>query len=209
MTLFKLPENPMFALLAFPVIVLLFIAALTPNRQAAHDYLVRSIVVMKFAVKSSEDRDRLSKLVSDKDSRTKRTPSLLRIASAIFVIGFPVFILYNVALMQFDRELRSRIGYALGGTTGLRNALEEYYLFEDRWGTSDTELGHPTRGDYPDGGFYELEEDGVIRIRFTVIPKLKKISITVTPENTDEGFDWKCRVEGDISRAILPAACRD
>ncbi len=72
MTLFRIPENPMFALLAFPVIALLFIAALTPNRQSAYDYLVRSIVVKKFAVKSPEDRDRLSKLVADKASRNRR-----------------------------------------------------------------------------------------------------------------------------------------
>jgi uncharacterized RDD family membrane protein YckC len=208
MTLFKIPENPMFALLVFPVIALLFITALTPNRQSAYDYLVGSIVVKKFAVKSAEDRDRLSKLVADKESRKKRAPTLGKIATAIFATGIPVLVFYFMALVQFDRELRSRIGYALGGTTELRLALEEFYLVEDRWGTSATELGYPTRGDYPDGGFYELEEDGVIRIRFTVIQKLKKISITVTPEDTDEGLDWKCRMEGDISQAILPSVCR-
>ena len=35
--------------------------------------------------------------------------------------------------------------------------------------------------DYPDGGYYELEEDGVIRIRFTVKPELKKGSIILSP----------------------------
>jgi len=208
-TLFRIPENPLFAFLAFPVIALLFIAALTPNRQAAHDYLAGSIVVKRFSVKSSEDRNRLSKLVADKPSRANRKPTFKRILSALVVTGFPVIILYNFALMQFDRELRSRIGYAIGETAGLRAALEEFYLYEDRWSTSELELGHPTRAAYPDGGFYELEEDGVIRIRFTVIPKLKKISITLTPENVDERYEWRCRSAGDIPQALLPSACRN
>lgn len=209
MTLFKSPEYPMFALLAIPVIALLFIATLTPNRQAAHDYLVRSIVVTKSALKSPEDRDRLRADVAGEGSKTKRRPSFLRIASALLVIGIPIFVLYNVALIQLDRELRHRISYALGGTAGLRIALQELYLLDDRWGTSAKELDHPTRDDYPDGGYYELEKDGVIRIRFTVIPKLKKVSITMTPTKTEEGFDWECRAEGDIVQAILPSVCRD
>ena len=56
---------------------------------------------------------------------------------------------------------------------------------------------------------YELEDNGVIRIRFTVIPELKRISLLVTPRREGNDLVWKCDVEGEISRATLPAHCRD
>jgi len=94
-------------------------------------------------------------------------------ASAVVAVTLPVFGLYNVALMQLDRELR-----------------------------------RPVREDYRDGGYFELEENGVIRIRFTVIPKLKKIQLLVIPTWNDDELTWQCHTKGDISQGVLPSVCR-
>ena len=67
----------------------------------------------------------------------------------------------------------------------------------------------PTRTSYPDGGYYELGDDGVIRIHFEVIPELTRGTIVLTPVAGGEEIRWKCRQEGSIVRKHLPYVCRD
>jgi len=196
MTLFKVPSYPGYLFLAVPAIAVAFLAAITPNRQAGHDFPARSLVLVKGAVLTPE-------------TRHQNRPTVVRVILAVIAIGIPVLAMFNIALMQLDRELRSRIGYALSGTVDLRLGLQEVYLDEHRWAMVESDLGVATKADYPDGGYYELEDDGVIRIRFTVIPKLKKISLVLVPTWKEDEFDWECRVEGEISPPILPAVCRD
>lgn len=106
-------------------------------------------------------------------------------------------------------ELRYRIGYALGEVTGLKIAEELFYAEYTRWPTNESELGVATKGQYPDGGYYELEDDGVIRIHFTVKPELMKGSIFLSPRLEEEGITWECHTDGDIAGQHLPAACRE
>lgn len=211
MTLFEVPKNPNYLLLAVPVMLVLFAGVFTPNRQSGHDYLVRSIVVMKDALETTEARAALRDYVACNDGGLLklRRPTALEVTSAVVAVGLPVFGLYNVALSQFDRELRARMSYAYQETRELRVALQEVYLYEERWGSTAADLGTPTRVDYPDGGYYELEEDGSIRIQFTVIPKLKKVQLVITPDWNDGELDWQCRAEGEIAQAVLPSRCRD
>ena len=61
---------------------------------------------------------------------------------------------------------------------------------------------------YPDGGYYELEDGGVIRIRFTVKPELKKGSIVLAPKLENDKIVWQCRSEGDIAPHYLGSLCR-
>lgn len=211
MTLFHVPSNPNYLIIAIPTIAVLFLAVLTPNHQAGHDFLARSLVVVKDALKSPQARSELREYAAnvDPELRKQKKPSALRVMLAVIVIGIPILGMFNMALMQFDRELRARIGYALSGTVELRIALQQVYLDEHRWTMTESDLGVATKVDYPDGGYYELEEDGVIRIRFTVIPKLRKISLVLIPRWKEDELDWECRVEGEISQAILPSICRD
>lgn len=211
MTLMEVPSNPDYLFLAIPVIGVLFAGVFTPNRQAGHDYIARSFVVIKDAVATAENRETFREYVGSREpglARLRR-PGVIDIASAIIAIGLPVFGLYSMALSQFDRELRHRISYAYGETRELRAALQEHYLYENRWAGKNSELGTAVRNEYPDGGYFELEDNGVIRIRFTVIPKLKKIQLVVVPVWTDDELEWQCRTEGDISQAILPSWCRE
>ena len=52
------------------------------------------------------------------------------------------------------------------------------------------------------------EDGGVIRIRFTVKPELKKGSIVLTPKLENDKIVWQCRSEGDIARHYLGSWCR-
>jgi hypothetical protein len=125
------------------------------------------------------------------------------------VLGVPVFVLFNVALIQYDRDLVYRTGYAMEKLKGLKMAAEVYHDEYSRWPDHDSDVGIASKADYPDGGYYELEDGGVIRIRFTVIPDLIKGSIVLSPRVQDAGHTWVCHSEGDIARNHLPAPCRD
>jgi len=211
MTLFKVPENPKFLAISVPTLVLLFLAAATTHRQGIHDLIAGSLVVTKGAVRTTEGRNEFREYIADKDPalRAKSRPKIFRIIVAAIVLSIPLFGMYNIALMQFDRELRHRIAYAYQETWKLRTALYEMHLDRGYWATTEEELGVEIRAGYPDGGYFELEENGLIRIRFTVIPRLKRISVIVSPNWMDDELTWECRVEGEISQAILPSHCRD
>ena len=211
MTLFLVPEKPWFLTIAAPTVVLLFLAALTTNRQGIHDLLAGSLVVMRDAVKTSASRNNIREYVAANDlaTRAKRRPKAFRILVAGMLVFVVLFGMYNIALLQFDRELRYRVEYAYRETGDLRAALLGAKTRLGYWATTKEELGAETRAAYPDGGYYQLEENGVIRIRFTVIPKLKKISVIIGPNWNGEEFVWACRVEGEISQGMLPARCRE
>ena len=190
---------------------LVFLAAVTPNRQAAHDWLAKSIVVNRKTLKSTELREKLIAHLSDNDPATfkERRPTILSMIVDAIGLAAPVFILINVSHMQFQRELIYRTSYAYSETHDIRTAIALHYLEFTAWPGADGELDVPTRADYPDGGYYELEEGGVVRIHFTVIPDLTKGTIVLTPAANDGDITWECRAEGDIARNHLPAMCRD
>ena len=211
MMVVSVPSTPYFGAVAFVGYAFLFLAALTPNRQAGHDLLARTIVVNKIALNSPEHLIQLRELVSGSGpvSRKQRRPSVLSIAGNLFVLGIPVFAFYSMGKIGYDRALSSRTSYALSAVFELQTAVEEFYAERTRWPANDSALGAATKGHYPDGGYYELEDHGVIRIHFTVKPDLMKGSIVLNPSLEDDVIVWKCRSDGDIARSHLPDACRE
>ena len=211
MTILGIPSTPYLGVVALVGYSLLFLAALTPNRQAGHDLLVHSLVVNKTALKSRERLAQLREHVSDSDpvSRKQRRPSVKSIVENMIVLVIPVIVLLVFAQVGHDRNLRSRIGYAVGEVAMLKIAVEEYYAYYTRWPTKEGELGVATRVNYPDGGYYELEDDGVIRIRFTVKSALKKGSIVVSPTVEEDRITWECHADGDFAKKHLIAGCRE
>lgn len=175
----------------------LFLAAVTPNRQAAHDLLAGSVVVNKAAVKSFHEID------------AQRRPTVLKMIIDGLIFAAPVIAMLFVADMQRQRDLVYRTNYALAATQDLKTAVSLYQAAEQRWPGNALQLGTATRGDYPDGGFYELEENGVIRISFEVKPELVSGTIVQTPRISEDGVTWECHQEGHISPSHLPSACRE
>jgi hypothetical protein len=211
MTILGIPSIPYLGVVALVGYSLLFLAALTPNRQAGHDLLVHSLVVNKTALKSRERLAQLREHVSDSDpvSRKQRRPSVKSIVENMIVLVIPVIVMLVFAQVDHDRKLRYRTGYAVGKVAMLKFAVEEYYAYYTRWPTKESELGIATRVNYPDGGYYELEDDGVIRIRFTVKPALKKGSIIVSPTVEEDRITWECHADGDFAKKYLIAECRE
>ncbi len=205
------PSTPYFGAVALVGYAFLFLAALTPNRQAGHDLLARTIVVNKIALNSPEHLTQLREHVSGSDpvSRKQRRPSVLSIAGNLIVLGIPVFAIYSMYKIGYDRELQVRTGYALSAVFELQTAVEEFYAEYRRWPAIESALRADTKGHYPDGGYYELEDNGVIRIHFTVNPDLMKGSILLNPSLKGDDIVWECRSDGDISRVHLPKACRE
>lgn len=208
--LFNIPVNPLLAIFAVAALVVVFLAAITPNRQAGHDLLARSVVVNKMAINSPARLNQLLEHTSDRDAATlkQRRPTIVRMIMDLIVFAGPIVVLTIAAGAMNDRDMYYRTSYALNGVTYLKNAIEEFYLYAERWPTNEQELGAATRGDYPDGGYYELEDKGVIRIHFTIMPQLTKGTIVLKPVVDNNGFTWTCHAEGDIAQSHLPSACR-
>lgn len=210
---FLIFERPRPLLLAATILTyaLVFLAAVTPNRQAAHDWLAKSIVVNRKTLKSTELREKLIAHLSDNDPATfkERRPTILSMIVDAIGLAVPVFILINVSHMQFQRELMYRTHYAYSETDSIRTAIAFHYIEHETWPGADSDLDVPARADYPDGGYYELEDGGVVRIHFTVIPELTKGTIVLTPAASDGDISWECHAEGDIARSHVPAMCRD
>ena len=209
--IFERPLGTMHFAVAVLAFALVFLAAVTPNRQAGHDWLARSIVVRRKTLADPERRERLLAQLADDDPATlrERRPGVWRMIGDAVGLVLPVFVLINVAQMQYDRELTYRTIYAYSAIEDLKVAVALYHDEHCEWPSPDTELETATRADYPDGGYYELEEDGVIRIRFTVIPDLTKGMLVVTPQVSGGDYSWTCRAEGEIRRKHLPVMCRD
>lgn len=204
-------SSPYLAVGASSAYVVLFLAALTPRRQAGHDLLIRSLVVRGRGLAPSEHQEYLANLASlaGPEARKEAGPSIGSIIGAAFVMGVSVFILLTFSQLQFGRELRGRIGYAFNQTGELKAAVTEFYLDAGRPPADAAELGFGARVNYPDGGYYELEKGGVIRIHFTVMPDLMKGSLALYPTLKNGSIEWACRQDGTINGGHLPAVCRD
>jgi len=190
--------------------ILLFLAALTPHRQGLHDILAESIVVNKKAIKSPEQQSRMRELLANVDPQSvrQRRASFPRMVGDLLALALPVFFINTALQTTHDRDIRARTAYALSAIEGLQIALETYYEEESSWPTSSLELGTPTKEEFPDGGYYELEDHGRIRIHFTVKPDLVIGSLVLAPLIIDGKSEWKCHQEGGIKPAHLPAICR-
>jgi uncharacterized RDD family membrane protein YckC len=210
LALYKFPSNSVLVLLGLISHLLLLLAAVMPNRQAAHDLLARSLVVNRTALKSAERHGRLCEHVADKDPHTRRQrrPSIVSIVANVIVLGIPMILLSIGTQVANDKNMRSRVAYAYAETRGLRTEIELRHIENDEYPGQHEELGVSRSGRYPDGGYYELENDGVIRIRFEVRPELRNGSIILTPVPSDDRTNWRCHVEGDIEPRYLPALCR-
>jgi len=206
----ELPSIPYYGVVALLGYALLILAALTPNRQAGHDLVARSLVVNRIALKTPEHRGQLRQHVSGTVPilRKYRRPSALSIVANMLVLGIPLFVLLIFAQTRHVMDLRSRVGYAVGQATVLKAAVQEYYVDARQWPTKNSELGAAISVEFPDGGYYELEDDGVIRIRFTVKPELMKGSIVLSPAAGEDGVTWECRVDGGLAKEYMVAACR-
>ncbi|MGI9270318.1 MAG: RDD family protein [Woeseiaceae bacterium] len=177
----------------------LILAIFNRRRQAAHDLLLRSLVVNRKAAMQWR---------YDAPPELTRPPIISMIGNITF-LALPIFVLSTFGGVEYTKNLRSRVAYAYQETRDLRNAVELHHLEFESFPASNAELKTGERTHYPEGGYYELEADGVIRVRFTVLDDLKNGSLTFSPQESEEGIKWRCDREGELQPKFMPAFCRN
>ena len=209
-TAFRVMQEPYMGIPAAVSMTLFFVAALTPRRQAAHDFLVRSLVVYRRQLRQPET------LASLRDGNYKgptqpRSVFHLRFDDLLLdtaTLAVPLIILAVVLPVHHDKNLQARVSYALSETRAVKQAVQEFYIENDQLPNDAAALGEVEHLDYPDGGFYQLEANGRVLIHFTVKPELKKGSLLLTPEPGDDKIVWTCSAHGAIDQRYLPTSCR-
>lgn len=190
--------------------VLMFVPVVTRHRQGIHDLVARSIVVNRRAQRSQTAREEmLAFLAADKPETLRaRRPSVPRMLGDTLGIAVPVILMAIALPVVKQKDMYARIAYAIAQTGEMQRAVESHYDFEDRWPMNETELGMPLRHAYPDGGYFMLEDDGVIRIQFEVKPELKHGSLLLAPQVVDDDVEWRCRIDGAIEERFVLNLCR-
>jgi len=187
-------------------ILLVLLPAFTPRRQGVQDIVAGSIVVGKDTLQRRDARE----CIRGAAGKAATRPSVLNVVGNAALIAVPAYLLFQVGLVQEDMNLRHRTGYAFSETGKLRSLVEEYYLLEGTFPRDAAALGVAAQTPYPDGGYYRLEDNGAIRIGFTVLPALRNGSITLEPSSDENGvIHWDCIVHGDLARKYLPPSCRE
>lgn len=208
-SIIDVPQRSWMLVVALLGYAAVFLAAVTPNRQGLHDIVVRSIVITRKTLNDPERLQLLLAHVADRDAETlqRRRPAVWRTILDAVIIALPAFGLFSMAQLMHDREMITRTYYAYDATETLRTAVAAHYELTSTWPTPADDIGVPAREDYPDGGYYELGNDGEILIYFEVLPELTRGVIVLTPVPGEE-VRWKCRQRGTIRQAYLPPVCR-
>lgn len=204
------PLHPLLWLVVVPAWAGLFLAAVTRRRQALHDLAVGSVVVKARELdRLLEQPDGLS--ILERGIPLGDLPRVHAVGGLLrdgLVVALVLFVLATTAGVAHDRNLLARVAYAVEEASGLQRAVEAFHLEHDRLPVDAAELGTGSRTAYPDGGYYELDGQGAIVIRFTVIEALKPVVVRLEPELADGRLGWRCSAEGHRRRAHLPGHCR-
>ncbi len=208
--LFRMPAEPVLGPVALVSLLLVATAAVTRCRQGSHDLLVRSVVVKGAALEFPAQREALRSVVEDRGPGAWRRgrPSWVSMAADLILLAMLTALLHGLATEHLRRDRLFRVNYALNGTTGLQESVVAFYRATGRMPDHGGDLGLPARTAYPDGGYYELIEGGLIRIRFSTTPELVGGAILLVPLSGSGGFQWLCEVDGRIAPAFLPRRCR-
>ncbi|MFT5448952.1 MAG: putative RDD family membrane protein YckC [Gammaproteobacteria bacterium] len=206
----QIMREPYMAIVGVCAIGLLFAAAVTPHRQAAHDLLLRSLVVYRRALKQPEFACLLH-CTGDRNTPEPRSIVRLRFADLlldIVTLAIPLALLAVAVQMHHNKNMNARVNYAIRETREVKLAVRQFHLEHGKFPADALELGVAQRTGYPDGGYYELQVNGTLRIRFTVKPELKNGSLLLTPSVNSDKFVWRCSVEGTFDVDYLPSSCR-
>lgn len=190
--------------------LLLLVPVVTRHRQAIHDFAARSIVVNRRAQQTDKAHERMLAFLADNNagSQRARRPSILKISIDAVALAVPIVVMTIGVQTATQKNMYARVAYAISQTEAMQRAVELHYLAEGRWPDSESELGMPLRHAYPDGGFFKLDDDGVIRIQFEVRPELKHGSILLAPHADQADIDWHCRIDGAIDERFVLNLCR-
>lgn len=191
--------------------LLLYVPSVTARRQGLHDFLAQSVVVNKRAIRSTDGERRMREFLGDRATSASPSarPSTYRMILDAATLMIPLLLIMTAVDIGHQRNIYGRIGYAMGETLETRDRARVWFESTGSWPKSEADLGLPLRRDYPAGGYFQLEDNGVIRIQFERVAELRNGSILIEPEIRNGGVKWNCRAVGDIDRRYLPGGCRE
>jgi len=193
------------------VMLLLYLPSITARRQGLHDFLARSVVLNKRALRSADDEQRMRDFLADQEPSVRRTsrPPIYKMAIDAVAVLVPLFLMTTVIEISQQKNAHGRVAYAMNETQEAKLLAQSWFETTGDWPKTESDIGRPLRHNYPAGGYFELEENGVIRIQFELRPELKSGSILIEPQVNGGEVSWQCRAVGDIERRYLPGRCRD
>ncbi len=193
------------------VALLLYVPSVTARRQGLHDFLAHSVVVNKRSLRSDAAEQDMYDFLKDPDPAIRRSsrPSVYKMIIDAIVLAIPIYLVTMGIEMAHFKNMYARTAYALGEARQMQTMVSAAYAMTGEWPSTQEELGRPLRHNYPAGGYYQLEEDGVIRIQFEVLPELKSGSLLLEPRIEDGEVIYQCRAIGDMERRYVPRFCRD
>ena len=204
-------EHAWLLFIAVPGLIMAFLAAVTPYHQALHDVVARTVTVKRSFLAKTEGCEQLASIRIGTDTdrwRRFRGRRILGVLNDAAIVAIPIVLIVMAMPVVVDRDLHYRTNYAFNETSGLRTGLEFFHIERGRWPRDAEEFGEVARTHYPDGGYYELEQDGRIRIRFEHKKLLKEGSIVLIPVVATDGYTWTCAGADGFDNRRLPYACR-
>jgi hypothetical protein len=153
----------------------------------------------------------LLQTVRDRGASTSRSVISLRIDDFLLdsaTLAIPLVMLAIALPVHRDKNMLARVSYALAETQTVQLAVQRFHTEHGEFPLAAAALDVAGRVDYPDGGYFQLEANGVVRIRFTVKPELKNGSLLLTPSTDNGKVVWTCSVDGSMAAGYLPPSCR-
>lgn len=208
---FDLPVSENTLVGAIVIAILIFIPAVTAHRQGLHDFLSHSVVINKRSIRSSQTEQRMHEFLANTDASSlrHRRPTIYKMIIDAIVLALPILAIMVGVDVSKQKNMYARIAYAMTETYALQSAVDSHYESTGEWPNTESDIGLPLHQSYPAGGYYQLEDHGVIRIQFEVRPELRNGSILFVPRYEDGEVRRDCRSEGDIERRYLPSSCRE
>lgn len=191
--------------------LLLYVPSISARRQGLHDFLAHSVVVNRRALRSVDDERRMREFLADRDVAVSSSarPSIYKMLIDAVVLALPLLLMSTGIQVAHQKNMYGRVAYAMGETHEMKYLAQNWFEATGKWPTNEIELGRPLRKTYPAGGYFQMEDDGVIRIQFEIVPELKNGSILIEPRVENGDVTWHCRTVGDIGKRYLPGSCRN
>jgi uncharacterized RDD family membrane protein YckC len=193
------------------VVLLFYLPSVTARRQGIHDFLAHSMVINTRAVRSVDDERRMIEYLDDREVAVSKAarPSIPKMIIDAVVLAIPLYVMMIGIQVAHQKNMYGRVAYAMGEAYEMRRQAQAWFEATGTWPSSEADIGRPLRHNYPAGGYYELEEEGVIRIQFEIRPELKDGSILIEPVVDDGEVTWQCRTVGDVEKRYVPGSCRN
>ena len=202
-------SSSLYVWLAFVPLSLIFLAVFSPSGQSFHDYLSGSITINRKALDSEVILNELTEFLDNTEHKgwLERRPAIWRLLINLFVvIGLTMITVVSVQIHK-QKNLAARTHYAYQETQALQILIAEYYFMEGQLPIKADVLSHPIKTPYPDGGYFELLDNGQIKIQFEILPELKSGHLLLVPVVEKDSIVWRCEILGQFEARYAPRTC--